>query len=264
MRTVQDFGDSLIRTQDLDPVYVAMRGAKLPEPQLCRALLAYWCFYHLGAAAWLSEQEGAQFWHYMLVAAHNDTLDGDVARGTGLTRWPRAAERRHFRGQKCVDAVQWLSKHHPESWVRNLIDQGTEKKVMYEVQMWPMFGPWIAFKVADMLERVYGAKVSFDANDVLMYEEPRKSLDMLAVDFKRPADVVYQKLLTYFSARRAPPAMDRYCGPQEVETVLCKHKSHRAGHYEVGKDIREVRHALAGWGETAERMLRACPQEVTP
>ena len=174
----------------------------------------------------------------------------------------RAAERRHFRGQKCVDAVEWLAQHHPESWVRNLIDQGTDAKVMTEVQSWPMFGPWIAFKAADMMERVYGAKIAFDPNIGLMYDEPRKSLEMLAYDFHKDLQTVYTKLLTYFSARRAPPNCDRYCGPQEAETILCKHKSHRNGHYEVGKDIREVRHALAGWGETAEKMLAAAPKEV--
>ena len=33
----------------------------------------------------------------------------------------------------------------------------------------------------------------------------------------------------------------------------------RAGSYHIGKDIHEVRQALRGWGETAERMLAVMP-----
>jgi hypothetical protein len=36
------------------------------------------------------------------------------------------------------------------------------------------------------------------------------------------------------------------------------------GHYHVGKDIHEQRAALAGWGETATRILAAYPPEVMP
>ena len=76
---IRDFGDALIETQDLDPIYSAITGARLPKPQLYRLLLAYWCFYHLGAASWISEWEGKQFWDWMRSAAENKTatpLDG--------------------------------------------------------------------------------------------------------------------------------------------------------------------------------------------
>ena len=47
------FGGALLRTNDLDPAYVALWGAELPLPQLKRLLLAYCLFYHLGLAAYL-------------------------------------------------------------------------------------------------------------------------------------------------------------------------------------------------------------------
>jgi hypothetical protein len=265
---VRDFGDALIETRDLDPVYCGLVGARLPEPQLCRWLLAYWCFYHVGAASCISQFEGAEFWGVMKVAAENAERPGFLPPSNlGITRWPRAAERRHFRGQKCVDAVEWLAKLEPEMWVRSLSVRETDKDLMHKVQKWPMFGPWIAFKAADMMERVYGTKVQFDRNLGLMYEEPRKALDILVSSFSPSGEVWtaerwYNALLTYFSARRAPPSGDRYCGPQEVETVLCKWKSYMGGHYRVGKDIHEQRQALAGWGETAERINKAYPSEV--
>src|ERR1700722_11837643 len=59
------FGDALIAIGDLDPAYIALVGAKLPEPQQCRLLLAY-ALYDLGFAAWLCwsspETRGRRCW----------------------------------------------------------------------------------------------------------------------------------------------------------------------------------------------------------
>ncbi len=269
---VKEFGDRLIATRDLDPTYAGLRGMRdneMGEAQSCRWLLAYWCFYHVGLASWLSEQEGAKFWDWMRIAAENQTHAPVADRG----RWPRAAERRHFRGQKCVDAVEWLrsNNRHPEAWVRGLSGYDTEKQVMAQVQTWPMFGPWIAFKAADMLERCCGFQIKFDPNLGLMYDEPRKALAMLVDtggascgDTGAPVDKEwwYQYLSEYFARTPAPPFGDRMCGPQEVETVLCKWKSYMGGHYHVGKDIHDHRNALVGWGRTAELMLKHMPEVV--
>jgi hypothetical protein len=40
MYTIYEFGDTLLSTNDLDPVYVALAGADLPEPKLSRLLLS--------------------------------------------------------------------------------------------------------------------------------------------------------------------------------------------------------------------------------
>lgn len=277
---IREFGDKLIWTGDLDPVYVAIYNAQLPEPQLCRLLLAYWCFYHLGVAAWISEHEPSTtlgstgFWGRMTIAALNEMGPRDHPDcPSDSNRWPRASERRHFRGTKCVRAVEQLTKRftQPEDAVRTLAQRATEVAVMRQVETWPMFGPWIAFKAADMMERVYGAQVRFSRDTGLMYAEPRAGLKLASeqgLDGQGglarglPEREIYDNLLTYFSARKAPGGTPRQCGPQEVETVLCKWKSHMRGHYEVGKDIREVRHALGGWGQTAERLLAAAPEEI--
>lgn len=265
---IRDFGDALIATGDLDPVYIAIHHAHLPEPQLCRLLLSYWFFYHLGAAAWLSEQEGSAFWNWVAVAAVNE--DGAPQRPPVAGRWPRAAERRHFRGAKCVSAVRWFAQKEPEHWVRSLIAYDTHNRtdvwVMQEVQRWPMFGSWVAFKAADMLERCAGAGIRFSASTVLLYEAPAAALDLLVAGTLDEKDHTkewwYNRLLEYFSARRAPPGLERFCGPAEVETVLCKWASHVGGHYSVGKDIHEVRGMLTGWGETADKLLQVAPQEI--
>jgi len=62
MMNIYEFGDALIRSRDLDPVYCVLYGAQLSEPELSRLLLAYLSFYHLGLAAWLSRLEGDAYW----------------------------------------------------------------------------------------------------------------------------------------------------------------------------------------------------------
>lgn len=264
--TVEEFGQRLIETGDLDPVYVGLVGAYLPTSQLERWLLAYWCFYHAGAASWLSEHEGADFWRWMYDAAANDIPPPPKHN----QRWPRAAERRHFRGEKCVRAVEDLRQVYgaPEAPVRDLRTCQRGEQIVMRVRGWPQFGPWIAFKAADMMERCAGSSIDFASDLGLMYAEPREALDILAEErAPRTAPMIWDDLLRHFRGWTAPPRQRRgtaarECGPQEVETVLCKWKSHRAGHYRVGKDIKEVREGLHGWGETAARMLAAMPEDI--
>jgi len=265
---IRDFGDALLRTGDLDPVYIGIYKAKLPEPQVCRLLLAYWCFYHLGVSAWMSQHEGGEFWRWMTVAARNNPQALEPAPPTGKL-WPRGTERRHFRGEKCVKAVGWFTNRwpEPEHPVRLLATMDTDKAIINKVVEWPMFGPWIGFKVADMMERVYGASVKFNSNIGLMYDSPRAALDVLVADDSlittdRTPVGLYGNLLSYFAARKAPPGLDRYVNAQEVETILCKWGSMKGGHYHVGKDIHEIRQALNGWGDTAKQVLAGMPEEV--
>lgn len=254
---IYKFGEALLETQDLDPVYVGVAKADLATRQLSRWLMAYWMFYHVGAASWLSEQEGEKYWEWVALAAENNT---SPPRGG---RWPRAAERRHFRGVACMNAVAKLRQFDPVYLVGRLSDLRTQAELMEAVQTWPLFGPWIAFKAADMMERVYGSRVSFEDNIGLVYKEPRAALDILTESTSEErAQAKWLELRDYFGGHRAPPGHDRHCGPQEVETILCKWKSHIRGHYRVGKDIHEVRLALHGWGETAERVLSQMPEEV--
>ncbi len=268
--SVTDFGEALIRTRDLDPVYVAIHGAQLPRDQLCRLLLAYLSFYHLGVAAYISEP--GPFWGKMIQAAENAVpapldVSNRLVEG-GQRPWPRAAERRHFRGQKCVDAVRWLAREfeRPEAPIEhltltNLPGGGgglTEKIVMERVECWPMFSKWAAFKAADLVDRTGLARVEFSQDIGLMYEAPRKGLKLMDGDAREN----YQRLLDHISQWPAPPANDRPCGPAEAETCLCKWSSYMSGGYFVGKDIKEVRHALHGWGETVEHLLVAAPEEV--
>src|SRR6185437_10528018 len=68
---------------------------------------------------------------------------------------------------------------------------------------------------------------------------------------------VVAHLARQFGDLLAPPWRDRPVNIQEIETVLCKWKSHLHGRYPVGKDTSEVKHGLYAWGkcsETASKM----------
>lgn len=258
MLDIYSFGQLMISTKDLDPLYVGLKGAKLPEKQLYRWLSAYMMFYHVGLSSWLSEHEGKDFGKVCLEAAKNITTSP-----TG-GRWPRASERRHFRGGKCVTSTDKMfgDNGHPEVWVESLSNCKTEKEVIKEVSKWPMHGAWAGFKMADLLETVLDLPIKFDEDLGIMYEEPRAALDILHKE--DPSKTVlehYQELGLWIRQFETPHPSNRRCGPQELETVCCKWKSYLGNHYFIGKDIKEHRHSLIGWGQTAEKLLEAYPYE---
>lgn len=265
--SVEDFGHQLIVSGDLDPVYVMLHGARLEEPQLARWLTAYWCLYHCGAASLLSEREGTAFWDGLAAAAHNQEptpLGG---------RWPRGHERRHFRGAQGTEAVHELRAEYgsrSEGLVEGLVrlfNGGSSvpfTEVAEAVQRHRGFGPWMAFKVADMLERVLGIPVDFNNAAVFMFKDPVKAALMVwrqrmkLPEFAQPKDLpatlnaVVSSLENSFSHLTAPPARDRAVGIQEVETVLCKWKSHVNGHYPLWNDTDEIGAGLTEWAAVSE------------
>lgn len=279
--SIEDFGALLLRTQDLDPVYSALGGAgrKIGRPQLLRLCLAYWCFYHLGASASLSETSGRAFWDRMLVAARNE---GEPK------PWPRGAERRHFRGQQAISAVSELADRYdkPEDAALGLAgsrDLASFRDVSEAAQSHRGFGPWIAFKIADMRERVLGLATDFRDCELGIYKDPRQGAALawyeheMQVGGSPPPEhlrdpwtypitddqlkATVDHYVKHFRKFKAPPFGDRPVGVQEVETIFCKYKSHRKGHYPPGKDTLELHHGLSDpkWGKTAKLLKEHLP-----
>jgi hypothetical protein len=258
--SVEAFGRALIDTGDLDPVYIALAKVEWTEEQRKRFLVSYWLFYHPGAACWMAQQ--SSFWDGALSAARNmETFPSPLG-----DRWPRASERRHFRGDKAVSAVHELARRFGAA--HELVDFVADAAPAYpqlfnRVCSLPQFGPWMAFKVADMLERVLCVPVDFDLNSVTMFDDPKKAALMVWRDklgfgeTAKPKDPdkaiqdVVSHLIYAFRDLSAPPSYDRAIGYQEVETVLCKWKSHVNGHYPVGKDCREIREGLEAWAKVS-------------
>lgn len=262
----------LLETQDLDPLYVALVKTPMPPDQMKRWLFTYWCCYHAGASCYLSEFTGDRYWAHMLNMAAN------VVPNPLGTRWPRGHERRHFRGAKAVDAVgDYADIGTPEEIVGAMIAAGpVYRDIREQVTRLPQFGPWIAFKVGDMLERVLGVPVDFAEADVLMFDQPFKSaLAVYADEWALPQTGTPKEAVTFVSAKLqgrfyghvAPPhipgIVPRRVGLQEVETMLCKWKSHKSGHYPVGIDSHDLRAGLAEWATvsaTARDMAANAPK----
>lgn len=243
------FGQRLLETNDIDPIYVVVYGAKLPKPELYRWLLAYWCFYHSGTASWITDQE--DYWAAMKAAAASK-------------EYPRCAERRHFRGEAAIKSVAWLSQHTVHGLFQPLRGEQSVGKLMKYVQTWVGFGPWIAFKVADMVERLEIGKVQFDSGAMFLFDSPKEGAERLAKQYKlKPngstiEERVVDWLITRFQGFKAPPRYERPVNSQEAETILCKWNSHMKGHYVVGEDIESLHKSLS-WreGRTAKRLMTA-------
>lgn len=265
-----DFTEQLILTEDLDPVYVALAGCHLEEDQLNMWLLAYWCFYDCGVACYMSDRPRQSYWPEMYNAAVNRFCP---VHG----RWRRASERRHFRGKAAEEALELLVKRYPNpSDMVRYVGGGAPsfEQVASRVKEHRLFGDWVAFKAADMLERVAGYNIEFDEASVFMYDSPTEAAmiwwkDWAKGDMSLPKDKVVASVVWHMIAMigslKAPPSYNRPIGLQEMETGLCKWKSYLNGHYHVGKDISEIRDHIQPWVEksnTAMLFANNIPPEV--
>lgn len=239
---VKAFGSALLEARDLDPIYDMLYAADLAREQLYRWLLAYWWFYHAGVAANIAS--APDFYRQALRAFDE--------------KWPRGTERRHFRSAPARASIIWFQERFadPTQAIESL-EAPTFQGVKTKVLEWPLFGDWIAFKVADMLERVGGFRISFADCELDFYDSPAKAALIVAEQAGRPdwqvAEVVFY-LTEIFRDFQAPPDYARPLGVQEIETILCKYKSHLSGHYPVGKDRHEIFEGLGGWGVLASRL----------
>lgn len=276
--SIEDFGQQLLETGDLDPAYGALVEAVDDFPQLYRWLLAYWCTYHVGLSSFLSEHEGSAFWDILGKAAWNNE-PSPIGKP-----WPRGLERRHWRGTAAVSSFQELRSRYsrPEGFVEYLREAAPSYSgIVGRVQEHAQFGPWIAFKIADMLERCTDTPVDFSTDDVFMFETPQKAAviwwaarngdpdPMRAIRIRQEKQQAISEAVQYlgtvFRDFQAPPFMDRLVGLQEIETILCKWKSHLTGHYPVGIDTHELGKAAAAWAgvsETARRFQASLPVRI--
>lgn len=262
--TWREFGTALFETNDLDPVYVALYellAGGLDRDAVKRWLVAYWMFYHCGFACEAAERSGPGFWAHLA-----DGFDGH----------PRGAERRHFREAAALSALKRIEAAHgsPERLVSALVSGGrvlTLDEVSRRVKTLPMFGPWISWKVCDMLERIMGAPIRFDPRALGMYRDPVQGAALIlkghwTAEITVPEVAgVASSIVDVYRGVKAPPRYERPVNVQEAETVLCKFKSYWKGHYYVGKDIADIRHGLAAFAERsdfARAFLDVMPLEV--
>jgi len=262
------FSSLLLETGDLDPMYYGMRG--VPPEYLNQWALAYACWYSPGVASYACALRPDEFWATMRRAATNAT---PTPYGS---RWPRASERRHARGKAAEEMVRQLEDRYPDpAGFVDYIRADTAEKVMRRVMEHHLFGRWIGFKMADIVERVFGEHVTFDHATIFMFDSPREGARLVRAARLGTADQEkltteeldeeVENVLGLYPGVRAPPTFDRALGIQEVETMFCKWKSHLNNHYPVGNDIREAREHLQLWlpfAPVAGMVLQALPEEV--
>lgn len=264
--TIEEFGLYLIQSRDLDPVYLALH--ELHEGKIWdtafrkRWLVAYWCLYHCASACSIAQYEEDEFWYHLFLAAEN-TLPAPNGK-----RWQRGHERRHFRGIAATTAVTAYKDRfgQPEGLVDYVTSEGgAYTTVANRACELPLFGPWMSFKICDMTDRVLGIPVDFSQANVFMFKDPVKAAlatyklksgfsledafsDKVKVKNESQAiDEVVGYLTKHFADQLAPPLFDRPVGLQEVETILCKWKSHMNGHYPLNNDIDEINDGLQEW-----------------
>jgi len=264
--SVEDFGQHLLETGDLDPIYIGLGLTCSDWDHMSRWMVAYWCLYHAGASSYISDHTGEDFWHMLGVAAANELPAPDGG------RWPRGHERRHWRGAKALESYKELSTRYsrPEDFVEHLAEAAPSYgEVTKRVQAHKQFGPWIAFKIADMLDTCGDVRIDFSSDDVMMFKDPEKAaitlwnfqqglpVDTVPTDKKAAVKSSVDYLLATFADFDAPPRFARKVGIQEVETILCKWKSHYNGHYPLLNDTVEIAKGLASWAPyspTAQKM----------
>lgn len=274
--SIYEFGEQLLLTKDIDPVYVALENSGWSKVTKARWCLAYWCLYNAGVASYIAEDE-AEFWRRLRLAADNTT-----PAPTG-GRWPRGKERRHWRGEQALFSYMDLLKRYarePEAFVATVGSMNTFeqsplafKAVSDRVQEHTGFGPWMAFKIADMLEQVFHVPVNFDNAAVFMFKDPKEAAlrfwrrQLKLPEMAKPRNEresinsVVAHLTGFFDGFDAPNGR-RKVGLQEIETILCKWKSHENGHYPPGNDLHELRSGLQPWvphSKLAAQLLECVP-----
>lgn len=278
---VVDFGVELLRSGDLDPVYLALNGAGFDEAQKLRWLAAYCAFYHCGVASWMSEWTGREFWDWMFEAGRN-SRPSPVGE-----RWPRGRERRHFRGAQGLESLaDWRARAalpgRPEAPERMFAEiagplvSASFRGVVERASKFRGVGPWMAFKVADLVDAAGLAEVDQSDLELALYKTPRESLlrmfreepglaadrrNLLAfgredvTDGEAPEREAIRLALDWLAhslrAETIPHKpgrpVDLFC----LETVACKHLSHLHGHYPLRNDTEELLEGLRPWASVS-------------
>lgn len=255
----EDFGAHLLTSGDLDPIYIALNRCAFAPEQRNRWLTAYCAFYNAGFACWASDEVDAQiYWNKLMIAAKNEvpTPFGE--------RWPRAKERRHFRGQQAVQGiVDWSSKYAGEPGkMFDYIGQnsgGSFDIVLKRAQQHRSVGNWLGFKMVDLVDACMG--IDIGQSDVMhfMYEAPRVSLlnrwreknklppEAKPKDEKATILAVVDYCREAFKSYEVPHKPNRPVDMFCLETIFCKFQSHLNGHYPLNNDLHEISEGLAPW-----------------
>jgi len=269
------FARHTIRSKDLDPIYYIVNEVGWPMKQKLQFFASYLAYYHAGVAAYMSTMGVDTWWTVMMLAAENRTPS------PLNERWPRAKERRHFRGQQAIKAVtSWHEefKSPQELFLHFLLPEATVADSMLNAQKIRSVGQWMSFKIADITDACFDMNLD-QTGDLtpFFYDTPVKGM----LDYWRDrmgfpphanppghkfhkvlqeiSDYVADQLSAETNPHKSGEPLDPFC----LETVFCKWKSHCNGHYPLYNDLMEVGEGLLPWAQingSAAQLLEALPE----
>lgn len=251
VRTFQEFALVDSYTGDIDPTYWAIHSSRAAfgegwAARFCVGMLTY---YHTGTAAKAADYQGEDFWGFLRHVY-------DTA--------PRAAERRHFRGEVgklALDSMEHLSPD-PDQFFTKFIPSYPAIRAACELRL-RQFGPYFQLKVADYMDRCLGIPVitMWDlASHLPTFPERAAKLRYPSLTTSSAFTACYNDLQE--EGILAAPLFEREIGPAEVETILCDWKRAKSGSSWIGADVYDKRIAFRGYGDKAEAMMDMMPPLV--
>lgn len=246
----EEFARVDIYTGDIDPVYFAIYRARehFGHDWATRFAVGMLCFYHTGTAAQAADYEGEEFWDFIL--SRYDTA-------------PRAAERRHWRGQQGLRSLQSMRNWspNPNDFFKGFGDSYSQVKRCCENNL-KGFGAYFVLKICDYMDRCLGLPIHhYDGLESNLPTLPAQAAELLYPGYRasHAFEMACKRLEPL--GLLAPPLFDRLIGPAEVETILCDWKRAKYGNHLVGDDVLDKRTSLIGYGYKAEKMVDFFPEE---
>lgn len=232
------FVQEKLRIDDVEPMYTCIIRAALPLRTRQRLCFAEGLADHLGLAARMAEAK--DFWK---------GAREYVAQGL------RGGARRHFRNPVATVALKTMEKRYPDlnDFFRAMPEDFFEARRY--IQDLPQFGPFSAFKIADMAERTCGVKVDFSQVGLRDFSKfPQRGAALAAEYLHVEPGELYRRMLEYRWVKKAPPHFDRPLNAQEIETMCCNY-GHSKWH-PPGYEASELRKLLLGFGPLATKLER--------
>jgi Alpha-glutamyl/putrescinyl thymine pyrophosphorylase clade 2 len=240
IRTWQKFAEVTIETNDLDPMYQMLRGARKlkGDAWVRRFCMHFLMFYHAGESA-KAANEGWGWDRYRHEFDH-------LQRGT---------ERRHFRAAQGFNALKMLigASETPSEAFQGMV-AGTYSQLarLFSSGRFQRcgFGPYFTWKVLDLQTRVFDYPIDISIAEAMkgLPSEPVIAAERLWPN--RPVIESLAAVTQHIQHTVLPFGGMGNCGLQEAETILCMLKGAFITRvHQIGDDIDDKYSALTGYPE---------------
>lgn len=246
----QQFAIELFTTEDSDPGYQILARLPVPIQNKKRFMVAWVTFYNLGLAAKASELSGEAFWKYIY---------------TVYPTAKRNSERRHFRGQAGLKAIDtWWKMFPMPSKMVDYMEGKDYFEVRENAKTVPQFGDYFVWKWADVQERVFRTPCIFpDKAAACSPKVPQQGAKIIRPDWTILN--TYNLIAHWMNSKgmKSPPWYDRPMNMQEAETVCCVYKQYKKGKWcSYSRTAKAVRSLLATPSDTAELALQEIASRI--